>query len=76
MVDLVQTGLVLVLAGFGILVASMLTQGKGEGVRNHGGGVVFIGPIPIVFGSDARWATIAIALAIVFLVLTIVLNVV
>lgn len=77
MVDLVQIGLVLVLAGFGILVASMLTQKKkGEAAQVQGGGVVLIGPIPIIFGSDARWATIVIVLAIVLVVLTIILNVV
>ncbi len=77
MVDLIQIGLVVVLAGLGILVASMFSnRKKEEGTRVQGGGVVLIGPIPIIFGSDARWATIAIALAIVLVVLTIILKVV
>lgn len=34
-----------------------------------GGGVVLIGPIPIVFGSDAKMAIIAMVLAIVMILL-------
>ena len=36
-----------------------------------GGGVILIGPIPIIFGSDARWASIAIVLAIVLIVIVV-----
>lgn len=76
MVDLVQLGLLLVIAGFGILVVSMFSGGgKGEG-RVQGGGVVMVGPIPIIFGTDARWASVAIVLAIVLIVLAILLSVV
>jgi len=42
----------------------------------RGGGVVMIGPIPIIFGSDAKWASIAIGLAIVLVLLWIVLYLV
>jgi len=35
-----------------------------------------VGPIPIVFGSDAKWATIAIVLAIVLILLTVLLSLV
>lgn len=75
MVDLVQIGVVVILAGFGILVASMVAERSKNGGRVHGGGIVLIGPIPIIFGSNARWATVAIALAIVLILLTIVLGV-
>lgn len=34
-----------------------------------GGGVVMIGPVPIIFGSDAKWASAAIGLAIVLILL-------
>jgi uncharacterized protein (TIGR00304 family) len=76
MVDLVQVGLVLVFVGFGIMVVSMLSRGKMEGVEVKGGGVVMVGPIPIILGSDARWASVAIVLAIILILLTLVLNVV
>jgi uncharacterized protein (TIGR00304 family) len=39
--------------------------------RSRFGGVVLIGPIPIVFGSDGRTALIAAAIAIVILALVI-----
>jgi len=39
-----------------------------------GGGVIFIGPIPIIFGSDKRYAIIAILLAIMLMVLAIVFR--
>jgi uncharacterized protein (TIGR00304 family) len=34
----------------------------------RGGGVIMIGPIPIIFGSDAKWTGVAIVLAIVLIV--------
>jgi len=38
------------------------------------GGVIFIGPIPIVFGSDKRFAVIVILLAIVLMLLALLLK--
>jgi uncharacterized protein (TIGR00304 family) len=35
----------------------------------RGGGIIMIGPIPIIFGSDAKWASAAIVLAIVLIVI-------
>ncbi len=34
-----------------------------------GAGVVLIGPIPVAFGSDGRWVSLAVALAVVLVVL-------
>lgn len=48
------------------------TEGHGTeklGKKVNGGGVIFIGPIPIIFGSDKRFAIIAILLAIVLMLL-------
>ena len=76
MVDLFLAGLALVVVGFIAVSISMLTgRGKGEG-GVKGGGVVMIGPIPIIFGSDMKWASTAIALAIVLVILAIILVVV
>ena len=44
-----------------------------KGTKIKGGGVILIGPIPIVLGSDRRFALIAMILAIVILLLMIVL---
>ena len=76
MVDLVLAGFLLVLMGFGVMVVAMLSQGKRDGTGVRGGGVVMIGPVPIVFGSDMKWASFAIVLAIILIVLTLVLSLV
>ncbi len=72
MADLTTAGLVLVLAGFGVIAVSLLSEAKKSGAEIKGGGVVMIGPIPIIFGSDAKWASIAIVLAIVLLLISVV----
>lgn len=46
------------------------TQGTGA-ARSRSGGVILIGPIPIIFGSDGRTALIAAAIAIVVMALVI-----
>jgi len=74
--DLIYLGVAIVLAGFLLvfLAAAMSGRPSEEGERRtevRGGGVIMIGPIPIIFGSDARWASIAVVLAIVLIVLVI-----
>jgi uncharacterized protein (TIGR00304 family) len=78
MLDLVSIGMVIIIAGFLVVfVATLLSarasdRGGGEGEREarvRGGGVVMIGPIPIIFGSDAKWASIAVVLAILLIVI-------
>lgn len=67
MVDLVLAGLVLVIVGFGALVVSTLQGARRRNAEVRGGGVVMIGPIPVIFGSDSKWASVAILLAIVLI---------
>jgi len=74
MVDLVLAGVLLILVGFGVMVISVLSQARREGSQVKGGGVVMIGPVPIIFGSDMKWASVAIVLAIILIVLTVVLS--
>ncbi len=38
-----------------------------------GGGVIMIGPIPIIFGSDSKYASLAIVLAIILMILALLL---
>ena len=47
-----------------------LSEAKSEKIK--GGGVIMIGPLPIVFGTDKKYALIAIILAIVLMTLAIV----
>ena len=74
MVDLVLAGILLVLVGFGVIVVVMLSQGRKERAEVKGGGVIMIGPVPIIFGSDMKWTSVAIVLAIILIVLTVVLS--
>jgi len=73
MPDLVLFGIAIIFAGFLVVLLGMITSGmsseEGERMEVRGGGVILIGPIPIVFGSDAKWASIAIVLAIILIVI-------
>ncbi len=46
------------------------SETKGEEIK--AGGVIMIGPLPIVFGTDKKYALIAIILAIILMMLAIV----
>ena len=76
MVDLVLSGMALVLVGFVVIVVAALAQGNKEGAEVKGGGVIMIGPVPIIFGSDMKWASIAIVMAIALILLAVVLSLV
>jgi uncharacterized protein (TIGR00304 family) len=79
MPELVLLGIVLVVVGiFVILLASVSASRPREGderekVEVKGGGVIMIGPIPIIFGSSPKWAVLAMVLAIVLIVLALLL---
>lgn len=75
MVDLVLAGMVLAFVGIGMMVASVISQGRKAGGAVKGGGVVMIGPIPIIFGTDSKWASIAMVLAIVLILLALIAGV-
>lgn len=76
MADLVSIGFLITLLGFFIVfVAAILSSGAArEGGKTKGGGVVMIGPIPLIFGSDEKWTSIAIALAIGLVLLSLLLT--
>ena len=74
MVDLALVGILLIIAGFAVVAFSVLsTSGKAKG-QVRGAGVVMIGPIPIVFGSDAKWVGIIVGLVIVLMILSLALS--
>ncbi len=73
MADLVVIGIGIILVGFFVVFLATVIGGRSSGqgeepTKARGGGVIMIGPIPIIFGSDAKWASIAMALAIVLIV--------
>jgi uncharacterized protein (TIGR00304 family) len=70
-VDVASIGVILILIGFGVLLVAALWSSKGQKgqAKVRGGGVLLIGPIPIIFGSDAKWAIVAIVLAIALILM-------
>jgi len=65
-------GFLLILAGFaliviGVIVSVVRSLGEG-GIDAEAGGVVFIGPIPVVFGTSRGVVWIALAIALLMLV--------
>ena len=74
MFDLVLVGVGIILVGFAVLLMAAVSGPRGIETKVKGGGVVLIGPIPIIFGSDAKWASVAVLLAIVLILLVIVLG--
>ena len=73
MVDsfLFNVGLLLALAGFALAIVAIfvaiMRSARGTG-KVRGGGVVMIGPVPIIFGTDKESARILILLAIVLMI--------
>jgi uncharacterized protein (TIGR00304 family) len=75
-IDLASIGFALILAGVAVIVVGTLMSSKDRQHKAEGGAVVLVGPIPIVFGSNAKWASVAIALAIVLIVIVLLFGVV
>ena len=66
-------GFLLILAGFvlivvGVLVSVVRNLSDQGGFDAEAGGVVFIGPIPVVFGTSRGIVWIALAIALLMLV--------
>ena len=63
-------GLLLALAGFAVAILAfifaILRSARGTG-QVRGGGVVMIGPVPIVFGTDKQSARILVLLGIILM---------
>ena len=68
---LVLTGIFIILFGFLILIiGTAIGMRENSESRIRGGGVIMLGPIPIIFGSDGESAKTAIILAIILMVLS------
>lgn len=71
--ELFFLGFILVLAGIFLIIAGMLSQAKTGEAGVKGGGIVMIGPFPIIFGSDVQSVKIVILLAILLILIAYVL---
>jgi uncharacterized protein (TIGR00304 family) len=75
MSDYSLLGLVIAVAGIAVILFAVVSSARHEGddkddkARVRGAGVVMVGPIPIIFGTDVKWTVVAVILAIVLLVL-------
>ncbi len=80
---LITIGLVMILLGLFLVVFWTITRSVQQSTKSEdnissaekkkerikGGGVVMIGPLPVVFGTDKKYAIIAMILAIVLMLL-------
>jgi len=73
---IITLGLLLVLIGFLVILAGVFSMayqawktGADEKPEVRGGGIIMIGPIPIIFGTDAAALKILMILAIVLMVI-------
>jgi len=74
---LFSVGLVLFLAGFLLAIAAIILLAvrsvRGGGVR--GGGVILLGPVPIVFG-DERLTKILVFVAVIIFVIFLIVSII
>ncbi|ALM76156.1 hypothetical protein TBCH5v1_2260 [Thermococcus barophilus] len=65
---LIIAGIAMIFIGFLLVFIGTLMTAAGGEAEVEGGGVIMIGPIPIVFGTQ-RGATLAMILAIILMLL-------
>jgi uncharacterized protein (TIGR00304 family) len=71
-------GFVLIVAGIMVIVAAIILVSKGSAKKRrvHGAGIIMIGPIPIIFGTDKKSVkavlTLALALTITALIIIVI----
>ncbi len=76
---LTMLGVILIMLGLFSIVFWMISRSIQENSREKtkenikAGGVIMIGPVPIIFGSDKKSVLIVILLAIVLMILAIIL---
>lgn len=69
---LVPVGFILIFLGFILVTAGFFLSAEKNGAEVHGGGIIMIGPIPIVFGTDRKSATALVVLATVLIIVSII----
>jgi uncharacterized protein (TIGR00304 family) len=72
-VNLIFAGIIAVLIGIALLFTGIILQSKGK-TKVEGGGIVFIGPIPIIGATSEKALYAVIALSVIFLLLFIILQ--
>ncbi len=68
--ELISLGVILVFIGIAFMAIGMISQAvKSKEAEVRGGGVILIGPFPIVFGSDAEAAKTVLILTILLILI-------
>ena len=68
--NIFMIGVMLLIIGLVLIVIDILLSSSLEGSKVRGGGVIIIGPLPIIFGTDRKSALV---LGIVGTVITLIL---
>lgn len=66
---LVLSGIIVIFIGIIIIFIGTAMQASSKNSEVHTGGVILIGPIPIIFGNDKSMIVIGIVFAIIIMVL-------
>jgi uncharacterized protein (TIGR00304 family) len=72
MFTLVLIGVLLIIVGFALIFLSTITKESREESRVEAGGVLVIGPVPIVIGTSQRIAKAVLILALALFIVAIV----
>ncbi len=67
-IDIALVGFALVFLGMLLVLLGIASQAARGGAEVRGGGVVMIGPIPIIFGTDVESAKAVMLLAIALMI--------
>jgi len=76
MSPLITLGLILIFSGFIVAFLSVLLlflRGIHAQEKSRGGGLIMIGPIPIIFGTDKESVKILLILSVVLMILVLAL---
>ncbi len=71
-------GIVLVIIGIVVIVAAIVFASKGKSNKGNmrGAGVIMIGPIPIIFGTEKKSVKTVLALALALTVVALIIIVI
>ena len=75
LLGLSSVGFGFILLGIGLIILGMIlsSSGTGQSGQIQGGGIILVGPVPIIFGTSTAMLLPLIIIAIIFMILMFVL---
>ncbi len=75
LLGLSSVGFGVILLGIGLIILGMIlsSSGTGQSGQIQGGGIILIGPVPIIFGTSTAMLLPLIIIAVIFMILMFVL---